>query len=299
MFRKVLFPTDLSRYADAVLGCVVDLKAAGMREVILLHVVHQDEAIRGSTVDLDRLQRLKVEAQSHLDAMGRSLKGEEVAVKARVEVGVPAREIVRVAEEEDVSLIAMGSHGRGVLQGFLLGSVSERVLHTSSRPVWVERLRVVEENGGLKECHRWCAHAFEKVLCPTDWSDPATYALEYAKELRFAGAREVVVLHVQEPVIMQQRGSEQLAEFDRRDRERLEQAGKEFEELGFKATLRLEHGAPLARILEVAEEEDVCSIIMGSHGRSMAAEMVLGSVAENVVRRSRRPVLVVRRGMVP
>ena len=298
MFGKILFPTDLSTYANAVLGCVVDLKGAGVREVVLLHVVHQDEVISGSTVDLDRLERLKAEARARLEETGRSIAATGVAVKARVEVGMPAREIVKVAEEEDVSLIAMGSHGRGVLQGFLLGSVSERVLHASRRPVWVERFRVVEENGGLKECHRWCAHPFEKVLCPTDWSDPATYALEYAKQLRFAGAREVVLLHVQEPVIMQQRGGEQLAEFDRRDRERLERAGRTFEELGFKTTLRLEHGAPLTRILEVAEEEDVCSIIMGSHGRSMVAEMVLGSVAENVVRRSRRPTLVVRRGML-
>lgn len=296
MFRKILFPTDLSTYANAVLGCVVDLKGAGMREVVLLYVVHQDEVISGSTVDLDRLERLKAEAGAKLEETGRSMAATGVAVKTRVEVGVPAREIVRVAEEEDVSLIAMGSHGRGVLQGFLLGSVSERVLHASRRPVWVERFQVVEENGGLKECHRWCTRPFEKVLCPTDWSEPATCALEYAKHLRFAGAKEVVLLHVQEPVIMQQRGGEQLAEFDRRDRERLEQAGRAFEELGFKTTLRLEHGAPLTRILEVAEDEDVCSIIMGSHGRSMIAEMVLGSVAENVVRRSRRPVLVVRRG---
>lgn len=298
MFRKVLFPSDLSKYAAAVLGCVADLKAAGMREVVLLHVVHQDEAIHGSTVDLDRLERLKATARNHLQTTGTNLAAAGITVTIRVETGVPAREIVRVAEEEDVSLIAMGSHGRGVLQGFLLGSVSERVLHASRRPVWVERFQVVEDNGGLKECHRWCAHAFEEILCPTDWSEPANHALEYAKQLRFAGARTVVLLHVQEPVIMQQRSFEQLAEFDRRDRERLEQAGRAFEELGFEAILRLEHGPPVTKILEVAEEEDICSIVMGSHGRSMVAEMVLGSVAENVVRRSRRPVLVVRREMV-
>lgn len=297
MFRKVLFPTDLSVYANAVLGCVVDLKAAGIREVVLLHVVHQDEVISGSTVDLNRLERLRTEALAKLEETGRGIESAGLTVKPRVEVGVPAREIIRVAGEEDVSLIAMGSHGRGVLQGFLLGAVSERVLHASRWPVWVERFQVVEENGGLKECHRWCAHPFEKVLCPTDWSEPATFALEYAKQLRFAGAREVVLLHVQDPVIMQQRDREQLAEFDRRDRERLKQAGQEFEELGFKTTLRLEHGASLTRILEVAEDEDVCCIIMGSHGRSMVAEMVLGSVAENVVRRSKRPVLVVPRGV--
>lgn len=297
MFRRILFPTDFSSYATATLGCVAELKKVGMREIVLLHVVHQDEGISGSTVDLDRVERLTREAGKTLETARIGLESQGFQVKTRVEVGVPGREIVRVAEEEDVSIIAMGSHGRGMLGSFLMGSVTESVLRNARRPVWVEKFNTVTKLGEV-ECRRVCERAFGKILWPTDFSENAAVAFNYVKELREAGVEEVVLLHVQDERAMRHRTAEEIAEFDRIDKSRLAEVAGEMERLGIAAKVRLEHGYPVARTLDVAEAEDVGCIVMGSHGRSAIAEVLLGGTTDNVVHQSRRPVLVVRREML-
>lgn len=55
-------------------------------------------------------------------------------------------------------------------------------------------------------------------------------------------------------------------------------------------------GIPFVETLRVAEEEEACLIVLGTKGRSAVAEMLAGSTFENVIRQSRRPVLVVRGG---
>ena len=56
----------------------------------------------------------------------------------------------------------------------------------------------------------------------------------------------------------------------------------------------LRHGIPFVETLRVVEEEDACLIVLGTKGRSAVAELLTGSTFENVIRQSRRPVLVVR-----
>jgi nucleotide-binding universal stress UspA family protein len=64
---------------------------------------------------------------------------------------------------------------------------------------------------------------------------------------------------------------------------------------GLSVKTRVEKGIPFKEIIKVAEEEDVSVILLGSHGRSNIVEMLLGSVAEKVVRKAKRPVLVIKR----
>ncbi|MGQ9795034.1 universal stress protein [Desulfosoma sp.] len=60
-------------------------------------------------------------------------------------------------------------------------------------------------------------------------------------------------------------------------------------------TSRVEEGVPHVKILEVANEENVSAIILGSHGRSNLSSVLLGSVSEYVIRHAKKPVIVVRR----
>ncbi|HSQ86629.1 MAG TPA: universal stress protein, partial [Desulfobacterales bacterium] len=64
---------------------------------------------------------------------------------------------------------------------------------------------------------------------------------------------------------------------------------------GFTVKLRVEKGVPRLKILEVEKEEDVSAIVLGSHGRSNLAEMLLGSVSEYVIRYCKKPVIVIKR----
>jgi nucleotide-binding universal stress UspA family protein len=141
---------------------------------------------------------------------------------------------------------------------------------------------------------------FEKILYPTDFSGLSKDSLDVLKE-GFPG-HDVVVLHVMDTKVMDfsdRYAPEVFAGIEKNVEENARKKLKAIEEnltdKGFAVTVRLERGVPFREILRVAEEEEVSLIIIGSHGMSNVAEMLLGSVSEKVVRKSKSPVLVIKR----
>jgi nucleotide-binding universal stress UspA family protein len=293
MFTRVLFPTDFSVYANAVFACLPELKAAGMREVVLLGVVHPGDVPLGRAFQPETIDKLQWSAEEALHIAQMALEGKDVRVKTRIEVGSPSAEIVRVAQEENVDLIAMGAQGETAAQELLLGSVANEVVRRATVPVLVHKFDVVRELGHV-ECRRVCGQMFTRVLHPTDFSNCANAAFQIVKRLKGAGTEEVVLLHVQDERTMRNPPAEQIAAFDAEDMRRLERMRRDLALCGLKARVELRHGIPFRETLQVAEEGDINLIVLGSHGRSAVQELFAGSTFENVVRASRRPVLVIR-----
>ena len=141
---------------------------------------------------------------------------------------------------------------------------------------------------------------FEKILYPTDFSDVSKKALEYCKKLKEAGTKKVIVLHVIEmdpniekvPANIKEVFKKELEQTARKE---IETMATELKKTGFDVTVRIELGSPVKKILEVEDEENVSAIVLGSHGKSNIKEILIGSVSENVIRKSRVPVLVVKR----
>ena len=144
---------------------------------------------------------------------------------------------------------------------------------------------------------------FEKILYPTDFSDVAVKALEYVKRLKASGAKEVIVLHVND-----ERGNESVvrilggSQFNKLNEKKMQETEKklkgiekELVDAGLKVKLRIETGIPVREILRVEDEENVSVTVIGSHGRSNLEEIFLGSVSEKVIRKSKRPVFVIKR----
>jgi nucleotide-binding universal stress UspA family protein len=144
---------------------------------------------------------------------------------------------------------------------------------------------------------------FEKILYPTDFSDVAVKALEYVKKLKDSGAKEVIVLHVNdersnESVVRMLGGSQFKKLNEKRMQEtnkKLEDVEKELVDAGLTVRLRVETGIPIREILRVEGEENVSVTVIGSHGRSNLEEIFLGSVSEKVIRKSKQPVFVIKR----
>jgi len=293
MFTRVLFPTDFSAYANAVFTCLPELKAAGMREVILLGVGRPEDIPLGPAFQAETIDKVRWSAEEALHVAQMALENQGLRVTTRVEFGSPPEEIVRVAQEEHVDLIMMGAQGKTLAQELLLGSVAQEVVRRATTPVLIQKFHVVRELGHV-ECRRVCANMFTRVLHPTDFSDCANAAFQLVKRLKNAGTKEVVILHVQDERAMRHRPAEQLAAFDREDQERLEAMSRALVLFGLQARPLLRHGIPFRETLKVAEEEHPCLIVLGSHGRSAVQEMLAGSTFENVVRLSHHPVLVVR-----
>jgi len=138
------------------------------------------------------------------------------------------------------------------------------------------------------------------VLVPADGSEQSKKALEHALA-EFPDA-EITVLNVIDPIDVGYSStvgmpgySEEWYEESKENAEQLfDDAQETADEHGVTLVTETELGRPSQVIVKYADENDVDQIIMGSHGRSGVSRILLGSVAETVVRRSPIPVTVVR-----
>lgn len=130
ILSRVLCPVDFSRYSDSTIALLSRTK--GVRGVILLHVVSQGET--EAEIE-DAVQK----AKGQIEAIRSSLAAQGIEVKTIVRTGNPTFEITRIADEEDVSVIWMSSHGKGWFRELLLGSTAFTVAMNAKRPVIIIR----------------------------------------------------------------------------------------------------------------------------------------------------------------
>lgn len=293
MFTRILFPTDFSAYANAVFACLPDLKAAGMGEVVLLSVIRPSDVPMPETVNRESLAYWQFSLEEQLNVARMALEGKGLSVITRVAYGNPVEQILQVALDEQVDLIVLGAQGMTAAQELMIGSTAYEVVRRATLPVLLKKMEVVRELGHIK-CHDVCKNLFAHVLHPTDFSECAEAAFRVVKRLKSAGTKQVTVLHVQDERNMRHRPEQQIREFDLKDQERLEKLCKALLMFGLQAQPMLKHGIPFRETLKTAEETGAGLIVLGSHGKSAAQELLAGSTLENVIRLSRQAVLVVR-----
>ena len=145
---------------------------------------------------------------------------------------------------------------------------------------------------------------FKKILYPTDFSDVAAKALDYIKQLKDAGAQEVIILHVINQRIIDGLRRHAMLDKDIQEwrkkaeeiaKDSLAEMSRDLEALGFTVKTVVKTGFPWREILEIEEEEAPSILVIGSHGRSNLGEVFLGSVSDRVIRKSRGPVMVIKR----
>ncbi len=139
----------------------------------------------------------------------------------------------------------------------------------------------------------------KKVLCPVDYSVCSQEAFKYAAHIARTESAKLYLVHV---IDVRSFGHESPLDSDvpkpsedaiRRIKEDLtKKAADEVEGVEIESVVVV--GVPVKVILSVAEERKVDMIVMGTHGRTGIPHMIIGSVAENVVRKAPCPVLTIR-----
>jgi nucleotide-binding universal stress UspA family protein len=284
LFEKILFPTDLSGYAIKSLDCIADLP--GVREVLLLHVIDATTYSKRGWTHEGEIENSRLLLEQHKKDL------ENLGIKAQVQVdvitsgSVPDR-ILDVAAAEKVSLVVMGARGRGVIQGLLLGSVSSAVLHNANHHVLIIRHKVIQDTQGLK-FEKFCSQILSRIVFPIDFTEEAYAGLNIIGAIPNVG--KVFALHVisrgethDEIAAEEQRAVQFLAALHTRE-------GLQDSDL----TDVVRVGSPIDEIIRLTEEEDASLICMVSHGKGYFRELLVGSTSFDVVRRAKRPVLVLQ-----
>ncbi len=284
MFEKVLIPTDFSSYAQKVVECIGEIP--GVKEVVLLNVVGRDPLARV----WDPVAEVK-DAEEKLMKLKSAIKtpGINVRVKAiSVLEGEVALAIQRVAEDEKISLVAMGARGKSRIQSVLLGSVSRDVLRFGDTHLLIMRYKMLEG----QDMAKYCSRVFAKVLFPTDFSQPAEAALSFLKGI--GGIGELVLLNV----VSKGETDLQIEANESAAKERIEEIAQELGKGGIKVTAKVVVGHQMEHIRSEAEKEDVSLIAMSSHGAVAIKKGRIGSTAYDVANSANRPVLILRRSKI-
>ena len=139
----------------------------------------------------------------------------------------------------------------------------------------------------------------KNILLPADFSEPSLEATEYAVDLVKQFGSKLHLLHVIEDPVVYLPMFESFPlpareEFETYAQVRLENWILPEDQEQCEIEVRWVHGTPFVEILRDAKEHAVDMIVLGTHGRGLAAQLLLGSVVEKVVRSAPCPVLTVR-----
>ncbi|WP_052301569.1 MULTISPECIES: universal stress protein [Planctopirus] len=142
----------------------------------------------------------------------------------------------------------------------------------------------------------------ERILFPTDFSDFALPAQQYAAELANRLGSTLHLLNVVQDIEMISPDpaspfllpTGQLPELMAATQENLNSLAKPLQDTGLQVVTAVRSGVPFLEILQYAEEQAIDLIVLGTHGRTGLAHVLLGSTAERITRKSPCPVLTVR-----
>jgi nucleotide-binding universal stress UspA family protein len=142
MFETVVVATDGSESVGRAVDCALDLAAKFDATVHALYVINESQVESlPERLHSDVRQALDEQGQAALDSVIEANEDREtpVGLETAVRVGRPAKQIVGYVRDIEADAVAMGTRGRSGKHSFLVGSVAERVVRTSPKPVLTVR----------------------------------------------------------------------------------------------------------------------------------------------------------------
>jgi nucleotide-binding universal stress UspA family protein len=286
MFERIVVPLDGTPLSEHALGPAVSV-ARDDGAHLYLATVEQPAA-----VDLE--PSISILDSDYLESVAAKIRHAGVTkVSTRRLQGGKVSEVLEAYRKElGAGLTVMSTHGRSGVQRAWLGSVGDELLRTSEAPVLLVRGSPASEvdGEGLRAARR-----FRRILVALDFTHFSRQALDTAARLGGKAGTVYVLAHVV-------RGSAD-PEDEKLKKERvLAEAKMKLEVQGFAASgYEVESVTDFAPsvaqgILDLAGRRGVEAIVIATHGRSGVGRLVLGSVADEVVRNADLPVLVVRPG---
>ncbi|MEX2650373.1 MAG: universal stress protein [Alphaproteobacteria bacterium] len=276
MFKRALVGVDLSPAEESLLSCLPDLSRWGIDSVVLAHVIRIGYAQGAGYGHEDEYRAWLEKAATPIRAAGLTVATSVTAS------GVPAEELLAVAQSQGANLVVVGSRSHNFLYKIFLGSVAKEVIRKSEIPVLIERLEPTQA-GQAETCAAICSRALERILLATDLSAQSRSAEEAAVRLAGkAGNIDCLTVLPQDATAGDRRAAES------RHQELIQQ----IKDGGGTARARIALGDP-SEVIARTGQEGYSLIIVGKHGQNWVTGKIIGSTASRVCEIARRPVLMV------
>ncbi|HUO84045.1 MAG TPA: universal stress protein [Thermoanaerobaculia bacterium] len=279
MFKPttIIAPIDFSDLSIQALRCAREIAAKFDAEVLVLYaetfVGSPDYAYFSAEALAHAFDEQMAYARRRLEQVIADTIGERVPARALVTGQGPITAILTAGGTHPDCLIVLGTHGRGGFTKLLLGSVSERILRESRRPVLTVR---PDGSGGLPE------GSVRTILCPVDFNETSARAIEHAGAFAQRFGSKLLTIHLAAPDEPPETAMERLQSW----------IPPELRERCDPRTLGRD-GDPAEQIVRQAATERVDLIVIGAEHKRFYDTTVIGSTTERVTRHAPCPVMTV------
>ena len=298
VFKRILVPLDGSQVAEQTLGYMRWLGRRLEAPIELLRVIEPipHELVNvAERASLERVESdLRARSEDYLESVAGPMREGGLQVSCTVLEGQPAFGIVSAAEKVPHTLIAMSTHGRTGIDRWLLGSVTDKVSHSTSAP-----LLVIRSTGDVAKAE---SAILSGILVPLDGSNAAEQVLPHV-----VGLAKPLGLSVTLARVTPDPGAffgylydsasiteEMSVRVDAHAEEYMAKVSESLRSQGVVSTQRVLHGDPATELLRIAGETPNTAVAMVTHGTSGVGSWVIGAVTSRVIRYSSGPTLVVR-----
>lgn len=289
--QNILLPTDFSECADHALSHAVEMADRFDAHLHFLHVVNElDPDWYGISNVQEEAMKLRdqIREEAH-DRLAELTPDKELETTVSLQLSFDVADtIYEYVDERDIDLVVMGTHGRRGVDRMLFGSVTEEVVREADCPT----LTVRADADATPE------QAVRRILVPVDFSDASEVAVDHAKEIALTYGAEIDLLHVvEQPFYPSAYGIDSVTFPTQEVVDRVEKQLGELArtEIGYEHVMvEATAGDPADEILSHVDDNESDLVVIATHGRTGLDRILLGSVAERVLRRSEAPVFVVK-----
>ena len=307
MIGPVIIPLDGSKLAEQAIALGYSIAQRINHDVLLLQVVEKEVnpilAHSDKDIHADELpDYATTQAKAYLQSIVEQLQiADGSSVSYHVAFGRPGEQIASVANEREASYVVMSTHGYTGLTRWMMGSVADRVLHLTERPlVLIHPPHNVAYDRLDKQLET--LPDIKKIVVPLEGLPLAEQILPYVEQLAQAyGQANIILFHAIPafpaglvPIQTAKLKQEWLALSQEEAQTYLGNLVNTLRTQGHTVEFAIRVGMPAQEILEYTKEVTADLIMMTTHARDGINRFLLGSVTSRVVQGGKIPVMVIR-----
>lgn len=287
--QSILVPLDGSHFAEHALPVArqIALRSGAMINLVHVHVPIINVSLGawnmgGVPITDERMDaEIRQYEETYLAPVRERFAADDLQITCEILHGAVVPTLTEHAADMHADLVIMTTHGHGAFSRVWLGSVADAFVRHSDIPTLLIR-PTAEEDSAIPKDQAW---SIQRMLMPLDGSPLAERILEPACHLGDLLAVEYWLLSVVEP---SEGGDSQSAAHAY-----LDKIATELREQGHTVHTEVAVGQAAGTILDVAQQREIGLVALATHGRGGLSRLLLGSVADKVVRGAETPVLLV------
>lgn len=275
--KKIIVPTDFSKPSQLAIDAAADIARKANAELILLHVIEEatggsfnveGEATYGDTENKLFTVRLIERARKQLDKQAADQRLAGVKVKELLRLGTPFHGIQTIITEQKADLVVMGTSGRGQLEEMIIGSNTEKVVRHAHCPVLTVQKKPAKSD-------------FKNIVYATSLDADEDVFSRIVRKTQQMYDSTIHLVHINTPGNFQR---------DIVVRKSMQEFAKRLQLKNFTINI-FNDNTEEEGIIYFSDYVNADLIAMATHGRTGFAHVISGSIAEDVVSHSKRPVL--------